>query len=73
MESCLALFENVRQEKPLKILLSLTSEGILKQPGFTDYERYSLKSFALKNFMEKNIEVLLCFIFIGQAFFVRKN
>ena len=34
------MFEDVRHERLLKLLLSLTDPGILKQAKFTDHENF---------------------------------
>ena len=40
------LFEDVRHERPLKLLLSLPEPDILKQSKFTDYEINKIKNIA---------------------------
>ena len=42
------LFEDVRHERSLILLLSLTDSNILKQAGFTDIEIEIIKNIALK-------------------------
>ena len=42
------LFEDVRHERSLILLLSLTDSNILKQAGFTDNEIEIIKSLALQ-------------------------
>ena len=42
------LFEDVRHERSLILLLSLTDEGILKQAGFLDNEIEIIKNIALQ-------------------------
>ena len=42
------LFDDVRHERSLIILLSLTDEGILKQTGFTNREIHLIKSLAVE-------------------------
>ena len=44
----ISLFENVRHERSLILLLSLTDEGILKQSGFTINEIKIIKNIALE-------------------------
>ena len=39
-----SLIEDVRHERSLTVLLSLSDEGILKQSGSTDREVFSKKS-----------------------------
>ena len=42
------LFEDVRHERSLILLLSLTDSNILKQSGFTDNEIEIIKNIALQ-------------------------
>ena len=42
------MFENVRHERSLIILLSITDPDILKQSMFTDHERIFFKNLALQ-------------------------
>ena len=44
----ISLFEDVRHERSLILLLSLTDEGILKQRGLTINEIKSIKNIALE-------------------------
>ena len=44
----ISLFEDVRHERSLILLLSLTDEGILKQSGFTNNEIKIIKNIALE-------------------------
>ena len=44
----ISLFEDVRHERSLILLLSLTDEGILKQSGLTINEIKSIKNIALE-------------------------
>ena len=44
----ISLFEDVRHERSLILLLSLTDEGILKQSGFTINEIKIIKKIALE-------------------------
>ena len=44
----LTLFEDVRYERTLILVLSLTDEGILNQVGFTENERKIIKDIALQ-------------------------
>ena len=44
----ISLFEDVRHERSLILLLSLTDEGILKQSGFTINEIKIIKNIALE-------------------------
>ena len=49
MEICFAtIMEDVRYERSLTSLLSLTDPEILKQSKFIDHEIYILKKFALE-------------------------
>ena len=43
------LLEDVRVERSLKLLLSLTDEGIFKQVGLLDHEINTMKNLALRN------------------------
>ena len=53
MEQYFALmFEDVRHERSLIILLSLTDPDILKQAKFTDHETNFIKSLALENYTD---------------------
>ena len=42
------IFENVRHERSLTLLLSLVEPELLKQSNFTDYEIDNIKNFALE-------------------------
>ena len=44
----LTLFEDVRYERTLILVLSLTDEGILNQVGFTENEMKIIKDVALR-------------------------
>ena len=44
----ISLFEDVRHERSLILLLRLTDEGILKQSGFTNNEIKFIKNIALE-------------------------
>ena len=56
MESYFAtIFEDVRHERSLILLLSLTDPDILKQSNFTDDETNLLKNPALENFYRQRI------------------
>ena len=44
----ISLFEDVRHERSLILLLSLTDEGILKQSGFTINEIQIIKNIVLE-------------------------
>ena len=43
----ISLFEDIRHERSLILLLSLTDEGILKQSGFTNEEVKIIRNIAL--------------------------
>ena len=47
------LFEDIRHERSLFLLLSLTDPDILQPIKFTDDERNIIKSFALENLQER--------------------
>ena len=42
------MFEDIRHERSLILLLSLTHPDILRQSKFTDYERKKIKNIALE-------------------------
>ena len=44
----LSLFEDLRHERTLILLLSLTDEGILKRSGFTNEEVKIIRNIALE-------------------------
>ena len=44
----ISLFEDIRHERSLILLLSLTDEGILKQSGFTNEEVKIIRNIALE-------------------------
>ena len=48
------IFEDIRHERSLILLLSLTDADILKQSKFTDDENILLKIFLLKNHTDRN-------------------
>ena len=53
----ISLFEDVRHERSLILLLGLTDEGILKQSGFTINEMKIIKNIALeKNHRQKMLK-----------------
>ena len=49
------MFEDVRHERSLKLLLSLTDPDILKQGKFTDDEKNIIKSLALEKLHRQRI------------------
>ena len=49
------LFENVRHERSLILLLSLTDQGILRQSKFTDHEIDEIKKLALEKILRQRI------------------
>ena len=56
MESYFAMmFEDVRHERSLILLLSLTDPDILKQSKFTDYEIEIIKNLALEKLHRQRI------------------
>ena len=66
------LFEYVRKEKSLILLLSKTDPYIMKQSGFMDCEK-KLKKLALEEIhRQKNNEGIYSFIFKGVVFSVWK-
>ena len=44
----ISLFEDVRHERSLILLLSLTDEGILKQSGFTSNEIKIIQKYSFR-------------------------
>ena len=50
----LTLFEDVRFERTLILVLSLTDEGILNQVGFTENEIKTIKDIALQKVHRQN-------------------
>ena len=53
------MFEDVRQERSLILLLSLTDPDILKQSTFTDDEINIIKNLALEITQTKNIKMVI--------------
>ena len=54
------IFEGVRHERSLILLLSLTEPNILKQSKFTDHEIEIIKNIALeKIFRQKNFKEIV--------------
>ena len=54
------IFEDVRYERSLILLLSLTEPDILKQSKFTDHEIEIIKNIALeKIFRQKNLKEIV--------------
>ena len=54
------IFEDIRYERSLILLLSLTEPDILKQSKFNDHEIEIIKNIALeKNFRQKNLKELV--------------
>ena len=54
------IFEDVRHERSLILLLSLTEPDILKQSKFNDYEIEIMKNIALeKIFRQKNLKEIV--------------
>ena len=49
------MFEDVRHERSLILLLSLTDPDIMRQSKFTDYEIDSIKYLALENLYRQRI------------------
>ena len=49
------VFEYVRHERPLFLLLSLTDPDILKQTGFMDHEIEIIKNLALEKLHRQGI------------------
>ena len=54
------IFEDIRHERSLILLLSLTEPDILKQSKFTDHESEIIKNLALeKIFRQKNLKEIV--------------
>ena len=54
------IFEDIRHERSLILLLSLTEPDILKQSKFNDYEIEIIKNIALeKIFRQKNLKEIV--------------
>ena len=54
------IFEDIRYERSLILLLSLTEPDILKQSKFTDHEIEIIKNIALeKIFRQKNLKAIV--------------
>ena len=49
------MFEDIRHERSLLILLSLTDPGIIKQAKFTDHEINIIKNLALEKLHRQRI------------------
>ena len=49
------IFEDIRHERSLILLLSLLEPNILKQSNFTDHEIETKKNIALENFHRQRI------------------
>ena len=49
------MFEDVRHERSLRLLLSLTGPDIIKQTKFTDHEKNIRKFLALENLHRQQI------------------
>ena len=47
------MFENVRHERSLILLLSLTDPDILRQSKFTNYEIEIIKNLAIEDYIDK--------------------
>ena len=63
------IFEDVRHEKSLILLLSLTEPNILKQSKFTDHEIEIIKNIALeKIFRQKNLKEIVALDLLEKQF-----
>ena len=63
------IFENVRHERSLVLLLSLVEPDILKQSNFTDYEVSIIKDIALKKiFRQRNLKEVVALDLLEKQF-----
>ena len=63
------IFEDIRHERSLLLLLSLTDPDILKQSKFTDNEIEIIKNIALeKIFRQKNLKELVALDLLEKHF-----
>ena len=63
------IFEDVRFERSLILLLSLTEPNILKQSKFTDHEIEIIKNIALeKIFRQKNLNEIVALDLLEKQF-----
>ena len=63
------IFEDVRHERSLILLLSLTETDILKQSKFTDHEIEIIKNIALqKIFRQKNLKEIVALDLVEKQF-----
>ena len=63
------IFEDVRHERSLILLLSLTEPDILKQSKFNDYEIEIIKTIALeKIFRQKNLKEIVALDLLEKQF-----
>ena len=63
------IFEDVRHERSLILLLSLTEPDILKQSKFNDYEIEIIKNIALeKIFRQKNLKEIVALDLLEKQF-----
>ena len=63
------IFEDIRYERSLILLLSLTEPDILKQSKFTDHEIEIIKNIALeKLFRQKNLKEIVAVDLLEKQF-----
>ena len=63
------IFEDIRYERSLILLLSLTEPDILKQSKFTDHEIETIKNIALeKIFRQKNLKEIVALDLLEKQF-----
>ena len=63
------IFEDIRHERSLILLLSLTEPDILKQSKFTDHEIEIIKNIALeKIFRQKNLKEIVALDLLEKQF-----
>ena len=63
------MFEDVRHERSLILLLSLTDPDILKQSKFTDDEINIIKNLALEKLYRQSIKRAYCNGFVRKTIF----
>ena len=58
------IFEDVRHEWPLIIILSLTDPDLIKRSIFTDHETNIIKNLSVEKIHRQNIKRIRCCIII---------
>ena len=63
------IFEDIRHERSLTLLLSLVEPDILKQSKFADHEKDILKNIALEKLhRQRNLKKIIAFDFLEKQF-----